>query len=412
MPPAIASAYELELEWIPLIKAFLALSLGNFAIALGAYLIVGLLVPLARDLKVGDAESGLMMVIYAGAYAVSSPVLVNLSSMWPRRATLLASLACFAGGICLTALAGEWTLALVGRAVSAMGAGLYTPTAASTVYTLSPPKRRGRNLSIVFFGILFAQAVGMPAGMLLEARFGWKAALLSVVAVVVAASMAIIATLPSRVGPPRPPASPWLLVGNRTALLGLALTIAHLLAYSAVYTFIGPITVSYGQVDAFGVLLTMGVAGAFGSIAVGLLADRVTPRTLLLVVMSVEALALPLFSWSGAPAALVLGIAGLWAMASAAFMVPQQVRLVRQAPDHQSLVLALNATATYAGFALGSGIGSIVAGVIGLQGLGVTGGLLALIGLALLLRLPESQQAPFVDCARVRSKACSDPYAG
>jgi len=54
----------------------LVLALGNFALASGAFVVPGLLAPLAADLGVPLAAGGSLMSSYALAYALCAPLLV------------------------------------------------------------------------------------------------------------------------------------------------------------------------------------------------------------------------------------------------------------------------------------------------------------------------------------------------
>jgi len=254
------------------------LGLGNFAVGVTAYLPIGLLVPIARDLGVTHAAAGLLILVYAGFYSVSSPIFVNISSTWPRRAMLIISLGLLSVGILLTAFVHDWYVVLIGRAISAVGAGFYTPVAASTAFTLSTPENRGRNMSVVFFGIPLAQAAGVPIGILLEVQVGWEDALLSTQAIVILALISIFLTLPKRIGLPKPPARVRLLIGNRAVLICLGLTIAQVSSFIVMYTFLGPLSIENGRVDIFTLMLVIGVAAAVGSLSVGYFVDRIGPR--------------------------------------------------------------------------------------------------------------------------------------
>ncbi|MDR5654793.1 MFS transporter [Ruixingdingia sedimenti] len=375
-------------------KAIYAIGAGNFAIGLGAFLVVGLLVPIAQDMRVSNAGAGLMMVVYAATYAVSSPLVVNLSGTWPRRAMLMGSLAILGGGTLVCALAPDWNTFLIGRAICALGGGAYTPIAASTVYTLSAPERRGRNLSVIFVGLTLSQAAGIPVGIWLETLIGWRMVLAVVLLCILAALLAILLSTPRRIGFPKPPASYRLLLVNARALTALLLTVLQVASFNTVYTYIGPLALDRGESSPFLLLLVIGIASAIGGFLAGFMVDRLGPWRVLVLVLASQLVLLPLFSLGALPLAAVMAVAACWAMLSAFFMVPQQMALVRDAPDHQSLILALNATATYIGVALGGGVGAAVIGWSGLGGLGLVASLLSGVGLAVLFAFRPHRGRP------------------
>ena len=55
------------------------LALCNFAVGMGAFVVVGVLSPLAESFAISKAQAGWVMTAYALVYAVASPVL------WPAR---------------------------------------------------------------------------------------------------------------------------------------------------------------------------------------------------------------------------------------------------------------------------------------------------------------------------------------
>src|SRR5262245_32985055 len=82
-----------------------ALSIGNFTIGTGAFVVPGLLGPLASDLGISVATAGQLMTVYAVSYAVGSPLLISLTSHVRRRELLLTGLSVFAAGTLLSAMA-------------------------------------------------------------------------------------------------------------------------------------------------------------------------------------------------------------------------------------------------------------------------------------------------------------------
>ncbi|MGB3405977.1 MAG: MFS transporter, partial [Jannaschia sp.] len=72
------------------------LSGANFVIGMGAFLVIGALGPLARDLELSPARAGWVMTSYALAYAVLSPLLVSATGGLGRRRVMALGMAVFA----------------------------------------------------------------------------------------------------------------------------------------------------------------------------------------------------------------------------------------------------------------------------------------------------------------------------
>ena len=97
------------------------LALSNFAVGMGAFVVVGVLSPLAEAFAITKSQAGWVMTAYALVYAVASPVLVSLSGMVDRRRVLMAGLGLFLLGSLLGSVAPNYPVLLLARA---LGLGL------------------------------------------------------------------------------------------------------------------------------------------------------------------------------------------------------------------------------------------------------------------------------------------------
>ena len=110
------------------------LALCNLLIGTGAFVLGGILSPLAASLGVSVAAAGQAMTAYALATAVLAPLALVFTGRWPRKRVLCVSLAVFAAGNALCALAGSLGLLLAGRVLMGLGA-VFTAVAAGNVCT-------------------------------------------------------------------------------------------------------------------------------------------------------------------------------------------------------------------------------------------------------------------------------------
>jgi len=144
-------------------------------VGLGAFIVVGLVTPIAARFAIPTSRPGGLLSTYALVYEQSSPVLIALSSRASRKLVLMLmlSLMTLAAGVVFSAVAWNWDVMLISRAISAIGGGVFTPAAASVAYSLSAPHNRGRMLFAVFLGITLSQALGVPLALLLGQWLGW-----------------------------------------------------------------------------------------------------------------------------------------------------------------------------------------------------------------------------------------------
>ncbi|QHQ35074.1 MFS transporter [Algicella marina] len=366
------------------------LSAGNFIIGMGAFVVIGILVPLSDDFAISHAAAGWMMTVYAMAYAVLSPVLIALTGELGRRRLLMFALALFAFGTLLSALAPTVTLLFASRILVAAGAGLFTPASAAVAALVSAPEQRGRALAQVVFGLTLAQVLGVPVGSFIAYALGWRASFLLVVVLALPCIWLIARIVPRGLQ----------FQPTRLGTLGRALLDWRMmLAVSFTASFIGSINVFYTYFAAFlakiqgyernGVtlmLLIFGVGAVLGNLAGGWMADRLGPvRTLAMLTLS-QVVLMPLYSYpmvvgGGISFALLATLTFIWSVFGWSFMAAQQLRLLARAPEAQTVVLALNAAAIYVGFAMGAAYGGAVIEAYGLGPLGISAGLFAALAL-------------------------------
>ena len=126
---------------MPRILYFFALC--NLVIGSGAFVLGGILQPLARELGVSVAAAGQVMTAYAIATAVLAPVLILLTAKWPRKLAIQLALTLFTAGNLVSALATDLTVLLMGRVL--MGAGaMFTAAVSAYAVTLVATALRGR----------------------------------------------------------------------------------------------------------------------------------------------------------------------------------------------------------------------------------------------------------------------------
>src|SRR5580692_6152254 len=146
------------------------LALGTFAIGTEGFMIAALLTIIAADIRVSVAEAGLLVSIFALAYATSSPLLTALTGRVERRQLLLGSMSLFAVFNMAAAQAHSFLALAAARVLLAFAAGIYTPNANALAGALVPAEQRGRAIAIVNGGLTAAIALGVPLGALAAVR--------------------------------------------------------------------------------------------------------------------------------------------------------------------------------------------------------------------------------------------------
>ncbi|MBU9477695.1 MFS transporter [Burkholderia multivorans] len=346
-----------------MLEVFL-LAVGMFSLGLDAYVLAGLLPTIGSEFHVSLAATGQIVTAFTLSYAILSPLLAVASAKFDRRRVLIAGLVVFAAANIASILSGSLWALIVARVVAGAAAGLYSPSAASTAVTLVAKERRGRALSIILGGLASATVFGVPLGLMLAQRFGWRSTLAVVATLALVAAVGVAFRLP-RVETVTPG------LRERVAVLGdrgvLARILVMLLAGTAslgTYTYLAPLLNSTAGIASASLPLYFflwGAAGVVGNGLSGWLLDRgVKAHTLLTSGLGVLLIALasfPLVAKGPGGAVLVLVA---WGISVWSLQVPLQHELARIAPDHTPTAIALLASSIYLGSAVGSGIGGFI----------------------------------------------------
>jgi predicted MFS family arabinose efflux permease len=370
-------------------SVLLPLAFANFVVGAGAFVVIGMLSPLAHSLSMSKLQAAWVISAYALGYAVSSPVLIAVTGHLRRRTVVLTGITIFVFASLMTAAASTPAFLYAARLLAAIGSGMVTPVVAAIAVAISSEGARGKALSSVFAGITIAQVIGVPAGAYIGYTFGPATALVLAAMLCAVVFVWVALAIPSDVQfPPQSLGTLGRALLSPRHVAGVLLTITITTSGYLGVTFTGPLAelrLGMGR-DGVALMLLAGGLGAFiGNAIAGRLTDRLGASRTLLVFLTVQAILLPAFTMIQYGLALGLAISFCWNVAGWGFTVPQQTRLIALDPNTQGVMLALNAAGMY----IGTGIGSAIAGTVydrwGIEWTGVVGGLIAALAIAQML---------------------------
>jgi predicted MFS family arabinose efflux permease len=342
-------------------KPLWVLMLGNFIIGTGVLLPAGLLNDLSADFAISPARGGLLMLVGGVIVALGAPLVAGLTSSIDRRKLLCFALLIYAAGHLLSALVPSYTPLLFLRAVTVMGAAIFTPQAAATAGLLVPAEKRAGAIAFIFIGWSAASVAGIPLGSYLASLLGWRVVYGGMGIVCAAAALAVWYVLrPGLFVQPLNRAA-WTQAFTSPVILAVLLvTLFSMSGQMTVFSYIAPILRDAFSGGPEQVSLAFAVAGIMG-VAGNTLASRVVANFGIDQVIAITIIALMLgigiFAASFGNYALALVGIGIWGLGSFSSNSLQQSRLVAVAPQLAAATVALNTSVVYVGQAVGAGLG-------------------------------------------------------
>ncbi|WP_409263015.1 MFS transporter [Pseudomonas putida] len=301
----------------------LAMTLCVFALIASEFMPVSLLTPLAVDLHVSEGVAGQGIAI-SGSFAVLTSLTITwLVGSMDRKTLLLILTSLMAISGTVVALAPNFTLYMVGRALIGVVIGGFWSMSAATAMRLVPDDQVPKALAVFNGGNALATVIAAPLGSYLGSVVGWRGAFLCLVPVAAVALVWQWISLPSMQAQMRKRAvgNVFRLLGTRSVALGLTACGAFFMGQFALFTYLRPFLEMVTQVDATMLsllLLVIGVAGLGGTLVIGTLLKKGLYRTLMAIplMMAVIALALVPAGSAVVPVAILLGLWGLMATAA------------------------------------------------------------------------------------------------
>ncbi|APE17264.1 MFS transporter [Mycobacterium sp. WY10] len=363
----------MQRTWTPRVATALAvLAAAAFIYVTAEIMPVGALPAIARDLHVGEAVVGTLLASYALVAAVATMPLVRWTAAWPRRRTLLWTLACLSVSQLISALAPTFEVLAVGRVLCALTHGLMWSVIAPIGVRLVPPSHAGRATMAVYVGTGLALVVGSPLTAAMSELWGWRLAVGAItvasVVVLVAARFALpVMTMTDAVDGVRP--RPIGHHRNRPLLVLSVLTLvgvtAHFISYTFIVVIIRDVVGVHGAHLAW-LLAAYGVAGLTGMAVLARPGDR-RPKTAVLGCLAGASLAfavlatLGYLSWHTVAVAAVGAVAIVGWGATANAMPPMlQAAAMRHSPEDPDGASGLYVACFQVGIMAGSLTGGLL----------------------------------------------------
>jgi predicted MFS family arabinose efflux permease len=340
-----------------------ALLFGNFVIGTGAMMVAGMLNQLSSEFSLPPPQVAQLLSAFAIVCGVGAPMLAVTLATVGRRTLLTGALLIYALGHALAVLTQSFTVLLLIRAFTALGAAIFTPQAAATVSLLTPLAQRGRAVGLIFLGWSLASVVGLPLGSYIAATYHWHSAMGLVALLSVLGAIAAWCTVPDGLyGQPISLTAFKALLGHRPVMQVLGVTILSACGLFSMFAYLAPL-----MRDAVGATTTQipllfacyGLAGLLGSVMVTRYVDQHGAPKIVALCLSITTAMLLLWPLASLHLSLAFVIAFLWGVPGFAVNGTQQSRVIRVAGAMAPVAVALNSSAIYMGQAIGTVAGGL-----------------------------------------------------
>lgn len=341
----------------------IALAIGAFGIGLTEFVIMGLLPEVATDFGVTEATAGWLISGYALSVVVGALGLTAATTRLPRKPVLLGLVVLFIAGNALTAVAPDYSVAMMGRIIAALCHGAFFGIGAVVAADLVAPEKKARAIAIMFTGLTAANVFGVPFGTFIGQQFGWRSTfwVISAIGVIAFAGIALLVTAPTPSGQQVSLRSE--LRAFRSGQVWLSLVVTAL-AFGGMFGAFTYIAYTLTGVTGFAdttvpwLLVLFGVGLVAGNAIGGRLADRSIDRTLLVFIAAlvVVLVLFGLFAWSQPVTIAILMLMGAFGFGTVPGL---QSRIMQYAGGAPTLASGANIGAFNVGNALGAWAGGL-----------------------------------------------------
>ena len=184
--------------------SLLVLGAATFVMVTAEMVPTAVLPEMSAGLGVSEAQTGLLVSVWAAVVVVGSFPLVRLTQHLDRRAVIVWSLVVLAVSVAVTALAPAYPVAVAGRLVGALSVGLLWATTNAHSADLVADRDLARAVAVVLGGATLGTVIGTPLASLVAQGAGWRAAFWGLA---VAALVAAVLVRTVVVRPPHPDAA-------------------------------------------------------------------------------------------------------------------------------------------------------------------------------------------------------------
>ena len=317
-------------------SAVFAVALCAATLVAAEWMPVSLLTPIADSLQLTEGQAG-QAISVSGLFAILTSLFISASTRGIDRRTVLLWLTgvTLVSGV-IVALAPNYPVFMMGRALVGMAVGGFWSMSAATMIRIVPAKDVPRALAVLNGGNALATTIAAPMGSFLGQYIGWRGAFFCVVPVAALTLLWQWLTLPKMPSQERASAVAAFKVLRRPEVpYGMLAAALFFLGQFSLFTYLRPFFETITRVDVTTIsalLLVMGVAGLIGTSLIGIVIRQRLYTFLVLMPLSMAVMAVALTAF-GASLGVTAGLMFLWGFVGTAAPVGWFTWLSTALPD-------------------------------------------------------------------------------
>ncbi|WP_336779887.1 MFS transporter [Paenibacillus illinoisensis] len=384
-------------------KKVYLLAIAAFVVGTVELILGGILDLIAADLHLTLAKAGYLISIFSLVYAISAPILLNVTARFERKKVYMYTLLIFLVSNLISAFSANFYMLMAGRALGAATGSLIFVLSLTLAARIVKPQYKGRAVGIITMGGSASLILGVPLGIFVGNLAGWREVFIFI-AILTAIVMVAIGLVMQRVQPvpvvslKRQFAALWnprMLAIHATTLLVLA---GHLTLYAYFTPFLQE-TIGASSTMVTFIYMMFGIAAVAGGGLGGVLSDRLHPAKAIVIVLIPFIVSMAVIPFSvGLPLIAFLILLSIWSALSWTVTPVQNSLIIKTSPEAAESLISTNSGIAHAGIALGTYVGGMVIDHSTILYNGWVGSILILLGLASAIyaisRKEQSIQAP------------------
>ena len=377
-------------QWISVIS----LAFAAFIFNTTEFIPVALLSDIGQSFAMPATDVGIMITIYAWVVAPVSLPMMLLTKNIERRFLLIALFIVFVVSHALSYFAWSFDVLLASRIGIAFAHALFWSITASLAVRVAPKGKAFQALGLLATGTALAMVLGIPFGRMIGEAYGWRNTF-----ALIAAGAAMICVILAKTLPRLPSvnsgslSSLKVLIKRPSLMIVFALTVIVITAQFTAYSYIEPFALNiahFSSSQTTTLLLIYGAAGFLGSYLFGKFGTKY-PKVAIPLSCTILAISMLLLMPSSTSFVSFSILSLFWGMAIICFSLAQQAKTLSLASDATDVSMAIYSGLYNVGIGGGALLGGLVTTGYGLNSIGVTGGILAVVGTFVALILVQRQ---------------------